>query len=163
VKITHAFLKASYVALAAVLIAFAFSGHAMADDDISGSAFVQEDSTLRINGNIIHLYGIYIPPTDHTCTTFMRPMPCGTRASLALDFKITGDSVHCVTMGSNADGSLIGNCSAGGDNLSAWMLQRGWAVALSNAPFEFGAMEKIAQFKGLGIWGIPVDNVRRHR
>src|SRR4051812_24795020 len=124
-KITHTLLKTPYATLIAAVIAFMVSGHATADDDISGSAFVQEDSTLRINGNIIHLYGIYIPPTGNTCTTFIRPMPCGTRASLALDFKITGDSVHCMTTGSNADGSLIGNCSAGGDNLSAWMLQRG--------------------------------------
>jgi len=159
VNIAHAFLKIIFAALVASTI----SCPAIADDDISGSAFVQDDSTLRISGNIIHLYGVYIPPTDRTCTTFIRPIPCGTRASLALDFKISGDSVHCTTMAINADGSLIGSCSAGGDNLSVWMLQNGWAVALQNAPYEYGAMERIAQFKGIGVWSTPVDTPRRRR
>jgi len=45
--------------------------------------------------------------------------------------------------------------------MSAWMLKRGWAVALPDAPFEYSAVEKIARSKGIGIWGIPVDVIRR--
>lgn len=137
--------------------------HAIGAPDISSFAFVHEDGSLTISGQRIHLYGVYIPPTDRTCTTFVQPMPCGTRASLALEFRISGDFVHCSVRNRNADGSLIASCTANGEDLSEWMLQRGWAVALPDAPFQYAAMEKIARAKGIGIWGIPVDRVRPAR
>ena len=134
---------------------------ALAELEISGSAFVQPDSSLRISGTLVHLYGIYVPPTDETCYTFIRPVPCGPRASLALDFKISGDFVHCLPRATNPDGSVTASCTSGSDDLSEWMLQRGWAVARPEAPFEYAAMERIAQSKGIGIWGLPVDVIRR--
>ena len=63
----------------------------------------------------------------------------------------------------DADGTIIGRCRAGatphdpGDDLSAWMLSRGWALARPDAPFEYQALEKIARERGLGVWGIPID------
>lgn len=128
-----------------------------AEPEISSFAFVNKDGTLRISGHLIHLYGIYIPPTDQTCSTFTRPLQCGTRASLALEFRISGDFVHCLPRSTNSDGSIVASCRAGNEDLSEWMLQRGWAVALPNAPFQYAAMERIAQSKGIGIWGIPID------
>lgn len=121
--------------------------------EISSFAFVHEDGSMTVGGYLIHLYGIYIPPTDQTCYQFIRPMPCGSRASLALDFRISGDFVHCIERARNPDGSLIASCSAGGQDLSEWMLQKGWAVALPDAPFQYAAMEKIARAKGIGVWG----------
>jgi endonuclease YncB( thermonuclease family) len=135
----------------------------LADDEISGFAFVQQDGSLTISGYHVYLYGIYIPPTDQTCYTFIRPIPCGTRASLALDFKIHGDFVHCTPRASNPDGSVVASCTQANDDLSAWMLQRGWAVALPDAPFEYAALESIARAKGIGVWGIPVDVIRKRR
>ncbi|MEP6966253.1 MAG: thermonuclease family protein [Polaromonas sp.] len=150
-------------ALCVAFAAIASMPSAAAGADISSFAFVQQDGTLRVAGNLIHLYGIYIPPTDQTCYTFIRPVPCGTRASLALDLKISGDFVHCTPRATYPDGSITASCSAGNDDLSAWMLQKGWAVALPDAPFEYAAMERIAQSRGLGIWGTPVDIIRRPR
>ena len=133
---------------------------AMADPEISSFAFVQEDGSLKVAGHLIHLYGIYIPPTEQTCSTFIRPIPCGPRASLALDFKISGDFVHCQPRATNPDGSLTASCRSGNEDLSEWMLQSGWAVALPDAPFEYFTMERIAHSRGIGIWGIPIDVIR---
>lgn len=134
---------------------------ALAAPDISSFAFVQEDGSLKVAGSLVRLYGIYIPPTDQTCYSFVRPMPCGTRASLALEFQIGGDFVHCTERVANADGSITASCRANDQDLSEWMLQKGWAVALPDAPFQYAAMEKIARAKGIGVWGIPLDAVRR--
>lgn len=136
---------------------------ASADSEISSFAFVQEDGSLKVEGYLIHLYGIYIPPTQQTCHTFIRPVPCGPRASLALDFKISGDFVHCIPRATNPDGSLTASCRSGNDDLSVWMLQNGWAVALPDAPFEYLTMERIAQSKGIGIWGIPIEVIPQKR
>lgn len=133
---------------------------AIADPEISSFAFMQDDGSLKVAGHLIHLHGIFIPPTGQSCLTFIRPIPCGSRASLALDFKISGDFVHCIPRATKPDGSITASCTSGNDDLSAWMLQNGWAVALPDAPFEYLAMEKIAKSKGIGIWGIPVDTIR---
>jgi endonuclease YncB( thermonuclease family) len=145
--------------LSAAMITFAVMRCAAAQPEISGPTFVQQDGTLRISGTVIHLYGIYIPDTEQACYTFINPPPCGTRASLALEFKISGDFVHCIPRVTNSDGSIVANCRYDGDDLSEWMLTRGWAVARPDAPFEYGVLEKIARSKGIGIWGIPIDNL----
>ena len=148
--------------LCATSVGIAVVQGAMAEPEISSFAFVQQDGSLKVAGYLVHLYGIYIPPTGQTCSMFIWPVPCGPRASLALDFKISGDFVHCLPRATNPDGSISASCRSGNDDLSEWMLQSGWAVALPDAPFEYAAMERIAQSKGIGIWGIPVD-VIRHR
>lgn len=147
-------------AATAALIA-ASSGLRAAEPEISSFAFVNQDGTLRISGRLIYLFGIYIPPTDQTCYTFVRPVQCGTRASLALAFRVSGDFVRCLPRSMNLDGSIVASCRAGNTDLSEWMLQRGWAVALPDAPFQYAAMEKIAQSRGIGIWGIPIDTIPR--
>lgn len=144
-----------------VLLASAVAQQAIAQPEISSFAFVRDDGSLSVGGYLVQLYGIYIPPTDQTCYTFIRPMPCGTRASLALDFKIRGEFVHCIERAQNTDGSITASCKAGDEDLSEWMLQKGWAVALPDAPFQYAAMERIAQSKGIGIWGIPVEVIRK--
>jgi len=149
--------------LSASLLGAMLLPYAHAHPDISSFAFVQDDGSLKLGNDLVHLYGIYIPPTDQTCTTFIRPMPCGTRASLALDFKISGDFVHCTERFWNQDGSITASCTANGQDLSEWMLQSGWALALPDAPFEYVALERIAQTKGIGIWGIPVERRGRKR
>ena len=143
--------------LGAVLIASLILPSARAHAEISSYAFVEEDGSLKVDGHVVHLFGIYVPPTDHTCYTFIRPVPCGTRASLALDFKIGVEFVHCTERARASDDSIFASCTARGEDLSAWMLQKGWAVALPDAPSEYAAMEQIARARGLGIWGIPID------
>lgn len=146
------------------LIAFAIGAASMpgtANDEISSFAFVREDGALQIDGRLVYLYGIYIPPTDQTCHTFLRPVRCNSRAALALDFKISGDFVRCRPSSVNSDGSLVASCTSGDDDLSEWMLQKGWAVARPDAPFSYAALEKIARARGFGIWGIPVEINRK--
>lgn len=142
-------------------LAFGMAHAALAQSEINSYAFVQPDSSLKISGYQIYLYGVYIPPTDQTCNTRVRPISCGTRASLALEFAIGADFVRCITRARRSDGSLIASCSANGQDLSEYMLQRGWAVALPDAPFEYAAMEKIARSRGFGVWGTPVDAIQR--
>ncbi|HJV82041.1 thermonuclease family protein [Noviherbaspirillum sp.] len=151
--------KMAFALLAGAMIA----APAPAAPEISSFAFVQDDGSLVIDGHMIRLYGIYIPPTERTCYTFIRPTPCGTRAALALDFKISGDFVHCTERAVNADGSITASCTTGEEDLSEWMLQRGWALALPDAPFHYTAMERIARAKGIGVWGIPLDAPARPR
>lgn len=128
--------------------------------DISSYAFVQPDGSLRVDGRTIKLYGVHIPPTAETCRTNERPVRCSSRAALALEFKIAG-FVSCAPRERLEDGSLTAVCSADGVDLGAYLLQRGWALALPDAPFEYVALERIARAHGVGVWGIAVEPTRR--
>jgi len=149
------------LALASLLAASAVSAR-----EFSSYTSVEDDGSLRVGGRTVHLYGIYLPPTNYTCRTFFRPPVCGSRAALALDFKIQG-FVHCEEKGAHADRSIIATCYvnrshfSGGEDLAAYLIRKGWAMALPEAPFEYHALEKIARQQFVGVWGFSVDRIIR--
>jgi len=149
---------------AALLAAALLPAAPAAAYEISSYANVNEDGSLRIKRKTVHLYGIHIPDLGRTCDTRKLPKMCGTRAAIALDFKIDG-FVRCELLAENADGSYTGRCFVNasafdeGDDLSAYLLEYGWAVALPDAPVAYQALEKIARARGIGYWGIPVDRI----
>lgn len=149
----------------AVLVAF-LAGVPATAREISSYAQVNPDASLRINGRDIHLAGVHIPDTGRTCATYRNPPICGSRAVLALEFKIDG-FVRCEILSRNQDRSLNGWCrvNAGsfdeGEDLAAYLLKQGWAVALPGASIEYQTLEKIARHRGIGVWGFPVDNIIR--
>ena len=134
--------------------------------EFSSYATVADDGSLRVGTRKVHLYGIYIPPTGHTCRTFFSPPVCGSRATLALDFKIQG-FVHCEEKSRNRDRSINAVCYvkrsnfSQGEDLGAYLIRQGWALALPDAPFEYHALEKIARQQSAGVWGFTVDGIRR--
>jgi endonuclease YncB( thermonuclease family) len=138
------------------------SRSARAADEIVGSAVVLDDASLRIRHTIVRLYGIYVPATGTSCAFFLRPVPCADRAALALETKIQG-FVHCSAVNRNYDGSVNAVCFirrkfySAGEDLAAYLLSRGLALALPGAPFEYAALERIAQTRQLGLWGFQVD------
>ncbi len=148
-------------------LALVLSAPVPARADFVNYAIVQDDGSLRVSGWTIRLFGIYIPPTRRTCQTHLRPGRCGQRAVVALDFKTHG-FVRCRKQARNRDGSITAVCWVNGqgsvladpEDLSAWMLRQGWALALPDAPFEYHALERIARARRRGVWGFEVDSVR---
>lgn len=145
------------------LIAFAFAGTAAARE-LVGHAIVQSDGSLLIRERVVRLYGIYVPETERQCRAWINPVRCDDRAVLALDFKVSG-FVHCIPQRENPDGSLSAVCYVdrtsfdAGEDLAAYLLRRGWALARPEAPFEYHAMERIARERGLGVWGFRADSI----
>lgn len=146
----------------AVLLLLA--GSAYARDEIVGLAHVQEDGSLRIKNKVIRLHGIYMPETDYQCRDWIRPVRCAERGVLALDFKVRG-FIRCYPQHRNNDDSISAICYVGrntfddGEDLGAYLIERGWALARPGAPFEYHAMERIARQRGFGVWGFPVDSI----
>ena len=132
--------------------------------ELNSYALVQDDASLLIEGKRVRLYGIYVPDTGRHCRSNIRPVQCGSRAVLALEFRIQG-FVKCRPQTRNADNSLNAICYVDhgpfdeGEDLAAYLLERGWALALPNAPFEYHAMERIARHNHRGVWGLTVDSV----
>jgi endonuclease YncB( thermonuclease family) len=78
---------------------------------------------------------------------------CGSNAALALDFKIRG-FVHCQQVQRHRDRSITALCRNKGVDLSAYLIQRGWAVALPDGPFAYQVLERIARARSMGVWGM---------
>ena len=133
--------------------------------DLVSYALVKEDATLVVRGQRVHLYGIHIPPTERRCRTFLRPARCASRAALALDFKIRG-FVHCEPRSRRPDRSIVATCWVNrtyhdsGEDLSAYLLEQGWAIALPDAPFEYQVLGELSREKRRGVWGFQVDAKR---
>ncbi len=116
-------------------------------------ANVRPDATLLVGPQLVRLYGIYVPRTGRTCRSNLRPVRCGSNAVLALDFKIRG-FVHCRQVRRYRDRSITAVCRNKGVDLSAYLIERGWAVALPGAPFEYQVLERIARERNMGVWGM---------
>lgn len=135
-----------------------------ADADIVGAATVLADGSLRVHGYWVRLHGIYIPPNGQRCLFALRPARCGSRAALALETRIQG-FVFCHSVNRNGDGSVSAVCFsrrtfyAAGEDLALFLVSRGLALASPGAPFEYFALERVAQTRQLGIWGFPVDAI----
>jgi endonuclease YncB( thermonuclease family) len=153
--------KSRQVATLIIAIAALWCGSSSATE-INSYAGINADGSLRIKGKTIHLYGIHIPDTAKTCSRNKNPPVCGSRAFVALDFKIDG-FVRCEIVNRNQDGSLVGWCRVKashfneGEDLSAYLLQIGWAVALPDAPIDYQTLEKIARSRQFGVWGTTID------
>jgi endonuclease YncB( thermonuclease family) len=133
---------------------------------LNSYALVLEDATLRTEARHERLYGIHIPDAGRRCRTNVLPVRRGSRAALTLDFKIQG-FVHCDPQSVNGEGSLNAVCHAGrgafddGEDLAAYLLERGWALALPGAPFAHHALERFVRHNYRGVWGTPLDSVTR--
>jgi hypothetical protein len=145
-------------------LVFGLAGPALADDAVVGRALVREDGSLLIGNRVFVLYGIYLPPTERQCRAWERPVRCDSRGVLALDFKVHG-FVTCYPKAEDDAGRVHAVCYIGrtglsrGEDLGAYLIRQGWALALPDAPFEYQAMERIAQARGMGVWGFPVDSI----
>ncbi len=135
--------------------------------DIESYAIVRDDASLEIRGRTIHLFGIHIPRGDRACRGNIRPVRCAPEAALALDFRIQS-FVRCEVVSRNRDRSLNARCfvKATGsvtepdEDLSAYLLERGLALALPSAPFEYQALERIARAQGRGLWSASLRRLR---
>lgn len=151
------------VALAIALSIATWSWLPAASADLVSYARVRDDATLKVGGRqIVRLYGIHVPPTGRRCRTNLRPARCASRAALALDFKIQG-FVSCREIHRHRDRSISAVCHNKGVDLGAYLIQRGWAVARPDAPFQYEVLERIAQQHYMGVWGFQADVITRGR
>ena len=151
-------LRASPIGVALVLM-LAPIAPLDAASTLSSYAIVHDDGTLTIRKRRIRLHGIYIPDTPRSCSRVMRPVRCGSRAANALDFKIHG-FVECRPLYRHRDRSISAVCYNGGHDLGAYLIDRGWAVASPDAPFEYMVIERIARHNHRGIWGFSADVIQ---
>ncbi|KQO94262.1 thermonuclease family protein [Methylorubrum extorquens] len=131
---------------------------------VSGPATVIDGATLDLGGRRLRLYGMDAPDLDQTCSDgHERDYSCGRAAAAALTARIGGESVTCELSG--ADGTAL--CRRDGEDLAAWMVANGYAIADRSAPAAYEAQDRRAWGRRVGLWSgvfeIPADRRRMRR
>jgi endonuclease YncB( thermonuclease family) len=130
-------------------LAFALPSEAA---DLAGQATVVDGDTLEIHGTRIRLYGIDAPESAQTCKATGKVYKCGQQAALALADFIGRHVVTCDRKDTDRYGRIVAICYAGGDDLSAWLVENGWALAYRRYSVAYVGQEHAAESAGRGVW-----------
>jgi endonuclease YncB( thermonuclease family) len=120
--------------------------------DLIGQASIIDGDTIEIHGQRIRLFGIDAPEHDQLCEAGGNQYRCGQQASFALADQIGKQTVDCVPRDVDHYGRVVAVCSAAGEDLNAWMVRQGWALAYRHYSTAYVADEDAADLAGAGIW-----------
>ena len=121
-------------------------------DSIAGRASVIDGDTLEIQGTRIRLHGIDAPEKGQSCTVRGRRSRCGRLATRALADRIGGRSITCEPKDRDRYNRVVAVCRSGGDDLNAWMVAEGWAVAYRRYSTDYVPQEERASGSKRGVW-----------
>ena len=106
---------------------------------IVGKAKVLDGDTIEISGRRIRLFGIDAPDIGQTCTIKRKPFRCDQAATSALAEKIGPRIVECEPK--DLDVSV---CFVEGEDINAWMVAKGWALAYRQDSRDYVSQEERA-------------------
>lgn len=89
----------------------------------------------------------------------------GRRATAALSGRIGARTVACSQRDIDRYGRVVAVCRAGGEDLNAWLVRQGWAVAYRRYSRDYVSVENEARRARRGIWAgsfVPPEDWR-HR
>ena len=134
-----------------IILAFALSS-CTASAEIAGKPRVIDGDTLEVAGQRIRLHGIDSPERRQPCYRDGQPWRCGEAATKALAGKIDRRPVTCKERHRDRYGRIVAVCYSGGEDLSAWMVGQGWALAYRRYSLDYLGQETIARAARRGIW-----------
>lgn len=117
------------------------------------NAKVIDGDTLDVAGARVRLFGIDAPEAAQTCRRGGRNWACGAEAEDALVSVIAGRQVRCEEQDIDRYERSVAICWAGAENLNAWMVENGWAVAYRQyGGRTYDQEEVVARVAQRGIW-----------
>ena len=117
-----------------------------------GRASIIDGDTVEIHGTRIRLFGIDAPESRQPCIVRGKTTLCGQYAGAALADKVGAGTVTCESKDRDQYGRVVAVCRFGGEDLSAWMVGRGWALAYRQYSTDYVPQEEKASAAKLGLW-----------
>jgi endonuclease YncB( thermonuclease family) len=137
----------------AVILSLALTGNAFAFDAISGTARIVDGDTLAIGDIKIRLKGIDAPETDQVCLDAnAAKWTCGIAARDQLTAHVNNRPIECTPRGIDGYGRTLAACSVAGEDLNAWMVREGWALAFVRYSTVYEKEEDKARTAQRGLW-----------
>lgn len=128
-------------------------GAAAARADVAGVATVRDADSLEIHGRQIRLYGVDAPEGRQLCERGRAAWRCGAEAARALAGRLGRRSVTCQERDRDRYGRTVAVCRLGDDDLGAWLVREGWALAYRRYTSDYVDEEAAARTARRGIWG----------
>lgn len=136
------------VCLALAAAVFASPGFAQ----FTGRVSVIDGDSLGMSGVQVRMFGIDAPESAQTCRAGGSRWRCGAQASRALSRRIAGRAVACVPKDRDRHGRIVAVCRAGREDLGAWMVANGWALAYRQHSKAYVDEERAARKGRRGLW-----------
>jgi endonuclease YncB( thermonuclease family) len=142
-------MKSTAVAFVALLV----SGTPLLAEPLAGRASVIDGDTLEIRGTRIRFHGVDAPESAQTCqNTDGKSYRCGQQAALALSDRIGSATVSCEQKDVDRYNRIVAVCSVKGENLNAWLVEQGYAVAYRQYSTAYVGQEDEAKKAKRGVW-----------
>jgi endonuclease YncB( thermonuclease family) len=121
--------------------------------DLSGVPRIVDGDTLAIGPTKVRLQGIDAPETDQLCLNANGiHWTCGIDARDQLAVHIGGREIKCSSSGTDAYRRTLATCYFGDEDLNAWMVQEGWALAYVKYSKAYVHAEEDARTHQRGMW-----------
>lgn len=121
-------------------------------EGLTGRASIIDGDTIEIRGQRLRLWGVDAPESAQLCQRDGQAWRCGQAAALALSEWIGERTVICTDRGDGGWGRRLGHCRVGGADVSAWLVEKGWALAFRRYSLDYVANEDRARGMRAGIW-----------
>jgi len=133
---------------------------AHASDPITGRASVIDGDTIDIHGTRIRVHGIDAPESHQTR---LKGNEVVKDAAFALSGFLGARTVSCVPLVLDRHGRVVARCEVGGEDIEAWMVRNGHAVAYRRYSEDYLADEDAAKGAKRGIWRTQFQMPWDHR
>ena len=120
--------------------------------DVAGRARVIDGDTIEVQSARIRLFGIDAPESAQSCREGNRRWSCGAQATRALSGRIDGRSVACEERDQDRYGRIVAVCHYDGQDVNAWMVHQGWAMAYRRYSTAYVDQEAAAKRAKRGLW-----------
>ena len=122
-------------------------------ETLTGVASVVDGDTVEVRGERIRLHGIDAPESAQLCRKADGSQwRCGQKAAFALSDRINRDTVRCEGKERDRYRRLVAICYRKGQDLNAWMVRHGWAMAYRQYSRDYVGEERYARTSKAGIW-----------
>lgn len=131
---------------------------ARAAEPITGRASVIDGDTLVIHNTRIRLHGIDAPESAQLCQDAAgKDYRCGQKAALALADYVGETQITCEPRDIDRYGRTVAVCRRGPEDLNAWMVEQGYAMAYQRYSRDYLQAERTARALKRGLWAGTFD------
>lgn len=132
--------------------------HKPANAAYVGITTVIDGDTIDIHGQRFRLFGIDAPESKQLCSDVAgKPYRCGQVATNALSDLIGRQTVTCDGKDIDRYKRIVAVCSVGGQDVGAYLVAKGLAVAYVHYSSAYAPAETAARAGGLGLWAGTFD------